>query len=40
MQIEAASVKQWRANYTLVQALNDTCTTLVMQPPGSNPQMV
>ena len=33
MHLEAGSVKQWRANYTLIQAITDTCTTLVMQPP-------
>ena len=34
MTIEAASVKNWRSNTSLAQAITDTCTTLLMQPPG------
>ena len=33
MQLEADSIKQWRGNYTLLQAVTDTCTTILMNPP-------
>lgn len=34
MQIQCDTVKTWRSNYTLAQAITDTCTVLLMQPPG------